>query len=1569
MVWLLLALAASQASQYWDLTDTLPSFHGSEYLADWTVTQNTDCPTAHMSQGSLLCSAGSPAVCGSLEDILDLCHGMESCHSVSWLSGVEAQGKGYLNSFSCGAAAVPELESRTSLYTKSFYLLNDLESCPMGTAAKLKGGGELSGVYEKTSFTTFQHLDSLARIVWHNSGCGWVVQAANYTPATPTPAADTCKDLDDVVATIFASPLEDSTPCATAAAWSGATTYCAHPVFAALCPVSCSTDCEVDKDDAVAQWTGGTCATASCDAIVSLFCPESCGRRLGTSDLAELPAAPAHVLQSLRALPRRLGWDLGPGGVSAHEEVYRTFASPNDDHCTRVAPDPDLLNFDGLFDVRAFHSPVEASLTHSCPSGDTTWLTVKDSYCSRMNIPALHTEHKAVGVHGCTEKCGDSVADGVTADGVNDWCSGNDADFTELTDALCLPREQCEALCESLSECSSFDMHRELPRCYLNTLECDFTDVGDHTASSEYDLVGKSATPDAASGGAVSDHLRDTFVTYTGADCSGVTRSSTTQLPRKDCELLCSTTEDCVGFELVDVAGAGGDDSDCTLILDEACFEGLGPVANVTVAADRSHVEVVKLVPHKPCTVVVAPLTAWTGEEFGGVYVKTNVSSTSYVLGHNYLREDNSSRLAFSGPLADQRSYCRDWFFETNIADPVTVTLHNCTDAPVALVNYYVKSLDDGQAKGNEEFPCQHGFDMGRCVDDVFMSLCPHTCTTTFLSTSIAGKTYTYQDLDIFGDHGTCSTDNNWGIYAFMSLRRGNGTEYDTATGDEKLTAFRACANVTTGDVQIDGADVNADWLNHTHNPCTETPFSPILQWLCPESCALVTDPTAPPPGAASDETEAGGATWSHTRKLLPDTVSRLHLPSTIEVKYMNAEQGIWRAALNTYVNGSHDSDSPYYDPTCSGLAPVQDSQEFYDLLDRFNDGAYELRIPKSKAKLEYACRGASPCPSFSSCVLLPQRMEIELDALYDSGDKAAMLAAAPFINFTTYQPKALISENRATALLAGVERKWELTPKIFRSALGAPIVEITSLGEGIGASSFLVTLASPTASEGYYAETELGRTYGAGPGAGYGPWLSDVIRVQKFDDAGAAQTGTASFKVYLGASKDAHLMRFFATTGGTPVRLSVPSNGYSPTGYSHALYTIGPNGASVPSGWYQFDAPYVNADFIAAMDVDECAASPCAEKASCTNGNAAMQDDTYTCTCDSGFEGDPYTSCSLSPTSYGDFNNPQYVRITPLSKLEHGWRVKEIVLYSDECFTTMQHIKVGAEMPIPADPDDTTYTVLTQYSNVYTGPPANPVFGLSHYPHPTDLTEKPKYNNVMYGNTNLFDETGTKGVNDDLDTEWWSECLQCEAEEVVIEFAIQSGVDLGCIRLIQVDGHAPTSVKVEWGPMTGPGCSMAAGGTRCPPTMVYVETDSKARPIGADVTIPFTCGVADTQIFGEILKVDSGAGTWEGSYPARLPQATTTDYTPVATACACHQLCVLHIDQGCRTYKFLDTAHFVQGRDTPFKHCYLQLDAFAPGSGYYGKAEATGFTGYTSGRVADRYVKNGQASVLPWVL
>ena len=45
--------------------------------------------------------------------------------------------------------------------------------------------------------------------------------------------------------------------------------------------------------------------------------------------------------------------------------------------------------------------------------------------------------------------------------------------------------------------------------------------------------------------------------------------------------------------------------------------------------------------------------------------------------------------------------------------------------------------------------------------------------------------------------------------------------------------------------------------------------------------------------------------------------------------------------------------------------------------------------------------------------------------------------------------------------------------------------------------SSFLLSLVSPTAAGGYFAETELGRSYGEGPGAGWSDWMSAQRRVR----------------------------------------------------------------------------------------------------------------------------------------------------------------------------------------------------------------------------------------------------------------------------------------------------------------------------------------------------------------------------------------------------------------------------------------------------------------------------------------
>merc|ERR1719460_836204 len=77
-----------------------------------------------------------------------------------------------------------------------------------------------------------------------------------------------------------------------------------------------------------------------------------------------------------------------------------------------------------------------------------------------------------------------------------------------------------------------------------------------------------------------------------------------------------------------------------------------------------------------------------------------------------------------------------------------------------------------------------------------------------------------------------------------------------------------------------------------------------------------------------------------------------------------------------------------------------------------------------------------------------------------------------------------------------------------------------------------------------------------------------------------------------------------------------------------------------------------------------------------------------------------------------------------------------------------------------------------------------------------------------------------------------------------------------------------------------------------------FIESVTKSRKAddtSVDLAIP--CGIEDAQFFGEMFR----------------------DWTGVATACACKQLCVDHVDEGCATWKWYDET----------QHCFLQRDVF----------------------------------------
>merc|ERR1719326_1270754 len=80
--------------------------------------------------------------------------------------------------------------------------------------------------------------------------------------------------------------------------------------------------------------------------------------------------------------------------------------------------------------------------------------------------------------------------------------------------------------------------------------------------------------------------------------------------------------------------------------------------------------------------------------------------------------------------------------------------------------------------------------------------------------------------------------------------------------------------------------------------------------------------------------------------------------------------------------------------------------------------------------------------------------------------------------------------------------------------------------------------------------------------------------------------------------------------------------------------------------------------------------------------------------------------------------------------------------------------------------------------------------------------------------------------------------------------------------------------------------------------------------------TFRHSCGEPGKQIFGEILRLPkTTAAGWYGSY---------ANDVEVLSPCHCQALCISHLSEGCRNFKYYDN-HGI-------KHCYLQSSTFGPG-------------------------------------
>jgi hypothetical protein len=408
---------------------------------------------------------------------------------------------------------------------------------------------------------------------------------------------------------------------------------------------------------------------------------------------------------------------------------------------------------------------------------------------------------------------------------------------------------------------------------------------------------------------------------------------------------------------------------------------------------------------------------------------------------------------------------------------------------------YYRYQKNIGEAQLQERmntFPCQWGADEGFCTNPVFHGICPHTCTPLAVAT-VGDMHYSGQDLVLYGEidefNSTCTGDydNNWAAYNWRvsNVTRDTDDAYlDLTKQPTPDDAKKACDFILNQDIEI----------------CFPGHFSyQIMMALCPNQCKTATVAPTPAPPPFTDETDLAGAPirraqhedlmYTTTMGGLTGVFANMITEYEYEFQPYKDDDDLWEDVYVTWMNGSSLESSPAsgaYWLSDGSLVKGTDVCEDLDGSDGKKYGAleaselFDVHMNKMAMTIAPVCRGTKMvCPELTVCVLNEQRMQDELSLLRPGVARGAFLSELdgvvrdPVLNSETFQPKVLISADRAEALIDAT--KWEFAHSIYRSVPLATRV-VPQAGSVFGDKS-IVSLV-PAA----LAEQELGRSYGERP-------------------------------------------------------------------------------------------------------------------------------------------------------------------------------------------------------------------------------------------------------------------------------------------------------------------------------------------------------------------------------------------------------------------------------------------------------------------------------------------------------
>lgn len=468
---------------------------------------------------------GSDALCLAEADCQALCTELSECYGVEVAADQAHYARCYLNTYACIEPTLTGTLAEDPNW-HFWYKVRDLTAaCPLGHGIRLEASedvdparAELEGVYDRFETPEGEHayykVDGPARVVWHASGCGFAVEqlaSQRRNAGLRYLRADAAECADDHAAAARALGAQSDDAVCGLALWAQSSSYCDHALFAALCPGSCehqaAATCTTDADAAAPllhEMLTGKASEAKCadlvefcaDAVVASACKATCA---GTR--ADAGETPLHFVATFRASlqshqdqgARRLGWDCASGDCkeARYYEVFYSFepaltlgaaAGRRErrlavDNCTDVAKEPPVEAV-VLYDVLRLHEELDQEWKYTC-GVSSTYNTFDSRYCPHNNLDVTHRgvymkDGADMADEACTAKCDGPNKPKEGQDGASAHCGGMHDNFDENTNALCLPRSECEAWCTALGDaCSSFDMDTTKTRCWLNNGYCE----------------------------------------------------------------------------------------------------------------------------------------------------------------------------------------------------------------------------------------------------------------------------------------------------------------------------------------------------------------------------------------------------------------------------------------------------------------------------------------------------------------------------------------------------------------------------------------------------------------------------------------------------------------------------------------------------------------------------------------------------------------------------------------------------------------------------------------------------------------------------------------------------------------------------------------------------------------------------------------------------------------------------------------------------------------------------------------------------------------------------------------